>query len=97
MPLMSSELRSGFTLPAPGTHRLLIKNMVYPQCVRVVKEDLTALGLQVYREVLGEADVFAPESREADLEAVRRRLLDADSYSWKTRGPSWSSRLRPCW
>lgn len=74
---MNTELRAGFALPAPGTHRLLIKNMVCPQCVRVVKEDLTALGLQVHRVVLGEADVSAPEGQEPDLEAVRARLLDA--------------------
>ena len=74
---MDSQLRAGFTLPAPGTHRLLIKNMVCPQCIRVVTEDLTALGLQVHRVVLGEADVSAPEGAEPDLEAVRRRLLDA--------------------
>jgi len=74
---MNSEIRSGFTLPAPGTHRLLIKNMVCPQCIRVVKEDLTALGLEVNRVVLGEADVSAPEGQEPDLEAVRHALLDA--------------------
>ncbi len=74
---MNPKLRAGFTLPAPGTHRLLIKNMVCPQCIRVVTEDLTALGLQVHRVVLGEADVSAPEGAEPDLEAVRRRLLDA--------------------
>lgn len=74
---MPSELRSGFTLPAPGTHRLLIKNMVCPQCIRVVKEDLTALGLQVHRVALGEADVSAPEGQALDMEAVRARLLAA--------------------
>ena len=74
---MNTELRSHYTLPAPGTHRLLIKNMVCPQCVRVVKEDLTALGLQVHRVVLGEADVSAPDGQEPNLDAVRARLLDA--------------------
>ena len=71
---MNSESRSGFALPVPGTHRLLIKNMVCPQCIRVVTEDLSALGLQVHRVVLGEADVSAPEGAEPDLAAVRRRL-----------------------
>ena len=71
---MNSESRSGFALPVPGTHRLLIKNMVCPQCIRVVTEDLSALGLQVHRVVLGEADVSTPPGDEPDLEAVRRRL-----------------------
>lgn len=74
---MNTELRSHYTLPAPGTHRLLIKNMVCPQCVRVVKEDLTALGLQVHRVVLGEADVTAPDGQEPDLNAVRTSLQEA--------------------
>ena len=74
---MNTELRSHYTLPAPGTHRLLIKNMVCPQCVRVVKEDLTALGLQVHRVVLGEADVTAPDGQEPDLDAVRTSLQEA--------------------
>ena len=77
MPLMNTELRSHYTLPAPGTHRLLIKNMVCPQCVRVVKEDLTALGLQVHRVVLGEADVTAPDGQEPNLDAVRTSLQEA--------------------
>lgn len=65
------------TLPAPGTHRLLIKNMVCPQCIRVVREDLTALGLQVQHVALGEADVTTPDGAAPDWEAVRTRLLDA--------------------
>ena len=71
---MNSESRFGLALPIPGTHRLLIKNMVCPQCIRVVTEDLSALGLQVHRVVLGEADVSTPPGDEPDLEAVRRRL-----------------------
>ncbi len=74
---MNSQLRSGFMLPAPGTHRLLIKNMVCPQCIRVVTEDLTALGLQVHRVVLGEAEVTTADGQEPDLEPVRATLLAA--------------------
>lgn len=74
---MNSELRSGFTLPAPGAHRLLIKNMVCPQCIRVVTEDLSALGLQVQRVVLGEADVSTPDGQHPDLVAVRASLEEA--------------------
>ncbi len=74
---MNNELRSGYTLPAPGTHRLLIKNMVCPQCIRVVNEDLTALGLRVHRVVLGEADVSAPDGQQPDLGPVRAILQEA--------------------
>lgn len=74
---MNTEIRSNYTLPAPGTHRLLIKNMVCPQCIRVVGEELSALGLQVHRVVLGEADVSAPGGQEPDLEPVRASLQEA--------------------
>ncbi|WP_426059042.1 helix-turn-helix domain-containing protein [Hymenobacter sp. B1770] len=74
---MNTELRAGYALPAPGTHRLLIKNMVCPQCIRVVREDLSALGLQVQRVVLGEADVSTPDGRDPDLGAVRTSLEKA--------------------
>lgn len=64
-------------LPPPGVQRLLIKNMVCPQCIRVVQEDLTALGLQVHRVVLGEADVTAPDGAELEWEPIRACLRDA--------------------
>ncbi len=74
---MKTELRSSFALPAPGTHRLLIKNMVCPQCIRVVTEDLTALGLRVQHVVLGAADVTTADGQAPDLAAVRARLEEA--------------------
>ncbi|WP_165963428.1 hypothetical protein [Hymenobacter radiodurans] len=44
IPAMSHHVNPSHMLPAPGTRRLLIKNMVCPQCIRVVREDLSALG-----------------------------------------------------
>ncbi len=42
------------------TERILIKNMVCPRCVRVVREDLTALGLPVSAVAMGEATMSRP-------------------------------------
>jgi AraC family transcriptional regulator len=64
-------------VPPPGSHRLLIKNMVCPQCIRVVGEELAALGLTVHHVALGEADVLAPAGAVPDWVAVRSRLHDA--------------------
>ncbi|GAB2796115.1 AraC-like DNA-binding protein [Hymenobacter luteus] len=74
---MNHALPAGHVLPPPGAQRLLIKNMVCPQCIRVVQEDLTALGLQVHRVVLGEADVTAPDGAELEWEPIRACLRDA--------------------
>lgn len=63
--------------PAAGTHRLLIKNMVCPQCVRVVREDLAALGLTVQRVALGEADVRTADGAEPHWPAIRSVLTVA--------------------
>lgn len=71
---MTNELSAPHTLPPPGSHRLLIKNMVCPQCIRVVGEDLRALGLRVHRVVLGEADVSVPNGAEPDWGAIRASL-----------------------
>jgi AraC family transcriptional regulator len=57
---MKADVSIAHVLPPPDSHRLLIKNMVCPQCIRVVREDLTALGLHVHRVALGEADVATP-------------------------------------
>ena len=59
---------------APGTHRLRIKNMVCPQCIRVVREDLAALGLRVGHVALGEADVTTPTGVAPDYGAIRAAL-----------------------
>jgi AraC family transcriptional regulator len=74
---MTHDPNPTHTLPVPGAHRLLIKNMVCPQCIRVVREDLAALGLHVHRVALGEADVTTDTGAAPDWEAVRSRLQDA--------------------
>lgn len=74
---MTHDVSPSHILPAPGSQRLLIKNMVCPQCIRVVREDLSALGLRVHRVALGEADVSTPEGVEPDWEAIRTTLQEA--------------------
>ncbi|MFD1470260.1 helix-turn-helix domain-containing protein [Hymenobacter caeli] len=74
---MKADVSIAHVLPPPGSHRLLIKNMVCPQCIRVVGEDLAALGLQVHRVALGEADISMPDGTSLDWAAIRRRLHDA--------------------
>ncbi|MFD2784171.1 helix-turn-helix domain-containing protein [Hymenobacter rubripertinctus] len=74
---LKTDVSIGHVLPPPGTHRLLIKNMVCPQCIRVVGEDLVALGLRVHRVALGEADVSMPAGTDPDWAAIRHRLRDA--------------------
>ncbi|UOG72894.1 helix-turn-helix domain-containing protein [Hymenobacter tibetensis] len=71
---MKNDLSAAHILPPPGTHRLLIKNMVCPQCVRVVGEELATLGLQVHRVALGEADVSSPNGAPPDLESIAGSL-----------------------
>lgn len=74
---MKVDVSIAHVLPPPGAYRLLIKNMVCPQCIRVVDEDLAALGLQVHRVALGEADVSTPDGAAPDWAAIRSRLQDA--------------------
>lgn len=74
---MKADVSIAHVLPPPGSHRLLIKNMVCPQCIRVVREELTALGLHVHRVALGEADVSTPDGAAPDWAAIRGSLQDA--------------------
>jgi AraC family transcriptional regulator len=74
---MKADVSVSHTLPVPGSQRLLIKNMVCPQCIRVVGEELAALGLQVHRVALGEADVATPDGSEPDYRAIRSGLEQA--------------------
>lgn len=60
--------------PAPDTTRLYIRNMVCPQCLRVVRHELESLGLSVTRVALGTADVAGPPP---DADAVQRALQAA--------------------
>ncbi|AMR29491.1 hypothetical protein A0257_21945 [Hymenobacter psoromatis] len=71
---MKSNISIAHVLPPAGSYRLLIRNMVCPQCIRVVGEKLTALGLRVARVALGEADVFTPDDAAPDLAAIRVSL-----------------------
>jgi AraC family transcriptional regulator len=74
---MKADVSIAHVLPPPDSHRLLIKNMVCPQCIRVVREDLTALGLHVHRVALGEADVATPAGAAPDWVAIRASLHEA--------------------
>ncbi|MDQ2770516.1 MAG: AraC family transcriptional regulator [Bacteroidota bacterium] len=71
---MKADVSIAHVLPPPGSHRLLIKNMVCPQCIRVVSEDLAGLGLLVHRVALGEADVSTPGGVAPDWATIRSRL-----------------------
>lgn len=74
---MKADVSIAHVLPPPGSHRLLIKNMVCPQCIRVVREELTALSLTVHRVALGEADVSTADGAAPDWAAVRASLQEA--------------------
>lgn len=52
---------------------LTIKNMVCNRCIRVVREELEKLGLEVRSVVLGEA-VIAPGKKEIDRDHIRTAL-----------------------
>ena len=74
---MKADVSIAHVLPPPDSHRLLIKNMVCPQCIRVVGEDMAALGLRVHRVALGEADVSTPDGTAPDWPAIRASLREA--------------------
>lgn len=61
----------------PVTHVLHIKNMVCPQCIRVVGEDLAALGLRLGRVALGSVELKMPGKAVPDLPAIRATLQAA--------------------
>ncbi len=64
-------------VPGPGFYRLRIKNMVCPQCIRAVREDMAALGLHVGQVVLGEAEVATGTGTEPDYTAIEAALQTA--------------------
>jgi len=74
---MHADVSITHVLPPPGSHRLLVKNMVCPQCIRVVGEELAALDLKVHRVALGEADVSTPDGAAPDWPAIRASLQEA--------------------
>lgn len=53
--------------------KLYIKNMVCPRCIKVVREELTRLGLDVRNVVLGEVEVSG-ESNQLPMENIRHVL-----------------------
>lgn len=57
--------------------RLLIKNMVCPQCIRVVREELANMGLNVTHVALGEADVMPAAGRALNYATIRTALAAA--------------------
>ena len=59
-------------MPSEEQH-LAIKNMVCQRCVRVVKEELEKLGLEVKSIDLGEATVTG----KADPDQIKQVLADA--------------------
>ncbi|UCH64204.1 MAG: helix-turn-helix transcriptional regulator [Fidelibacterota bacterium] len=56
-----------------GVHEIRIKNMVCDRCIRVVREELVDLRLDILDVQLGLARFKAPD-KTLDLEAIRTRL-----------------------
>jgi AraC family transcriptional regulator len=54
---------------------LLIKNMVCPRCIKVVRQELEALGHDVRNVILGEVTVSGPVS-DQQLGQIKKRLED---------------------
>ncbi|MEZ4887480.1 MAG: AraC family transcriptional regulator [Chitinophagales bacterium] len=55
---------------------LHIKNMVCPRCIRVVREELLQLGLEVGTVSLGEAEVKAPKGQMLDVHLIGNTLQE---------------------
>ncbi len=53
--------------------KLYVKNMVCPRCIRVVREELVALGHEVCSVTLGEVDLTDSPNRQA-MEKIRQAL-----------------------
>jgi AraC-like DNA-binding protein len=58
----------------PTVETLRVKNMVCDRCIRVVREELETLGLQVRSVELGEA-IIEPRAGVIDHSAIRQMLL----------------------
>src|SRR4030065_222760 len=54
---------------------LYIKNMVCHRCIKVVKDELTRLGYEVFKIALGEAIIKSSE-KSTDLSEIRKVLVD---------------------
>jgi AraC-like DNA-binding protein len=60
-----------------NTKELHIKNMVCDRCIKVVKEELTKIGLSVRNIYLGEAEVESDKAIDLDLV---RKILNASGF-----------------
>ena len=60
------------------TQTLYIKNMVCPRCIKVVKDELTKLGLNVKNVELGEATIET-NNKPVNLEQIRN-ILEANGF-----------------
>ncbi len=56
-----------------STTKLYIKNMVCPRCIKVVREELTKLGLDVRNVLLGEVEIGA-DQKQLPVEKIRNVL-----------------------
>lgn len=64
---------------SPETTTLYVRDMVCPRCVKVVREELAALGLDVRSVTLGEVILGGPRDR-LPLERIAR-VLEANDFS----------------
>lgn len=55
--------------------KLYIKHMVCPRCIKVVREELTKLGLDVRNVVLGEVEV-SEDAQELPMEKIRQVMRE---------------------
>lgn len=62
------------TKSSPDVSRLYIRNMVCPRCIKVVREELTKIGLDIRSVVLGEVEVSA--TGPLPLEKIRLVLVE---------------------
>ena len=56
-----------------NTTKLYIKNMVCPRCIKVVREELTKLGLDIRNVMLGEVEIGSG-SKQLPTEKIRHVL-----------------------
>jgi len=58
--------------------KLYIKNMVCPRCIRVVRDELTGLGLNINRVELGEVEIDTPVSPKMQLQI--KNILETNGF-----------------
>ena len=75
--MLSNDISSITSLPATppaGATRLLLRGVVCPRCVRLVRQELEQLGLRVLDVGLGGADVTSPESQPPSAATIQATL-----------------------